>query len=59
MWAWFGAFGATFGVIAVGGAGAWGGGLLADRYGRERLTIWSMLLSGACCLLAPWPGRSR
>ncbi|MFZ5822993.1 MAG: MFS transporter [Bacillota bacterium] len=41
----------TFGVIAVGGVGAWGGGLLADRFGRERLTIWSMLLSGACCLL--------
>lgn len=51
----------TFGVIAVGGLGAWGGGLLADRYGRARLTIWSMLLSGACCLLigftfglSPW-----
>ena len=61
MWTWIAVFlaaGAGFGpraadvggfaAIAVGGAGCVIGGRLADRYGRERLTIWAMALSGAC-----------
>lgn len=61
MWAWIAAFLATgaglsprgadlagFAAIAAGGAGCVLGGALADRYGRERLTIWAMALSGAC-----------
>ena len=61
MWAWVAAFFAAgaglagrgadlaaFGAIAVGGAGCVLGGLAADRVGRERLTIWSMAVSGSC-----------
>jgi len=39
---------AAFGAIAAGGLGCVLGGWAADRVGRERLTIWSMALSGAC-----------
>jgi MFS family permease len=61
MWSWIAAFLAAgaglgpragdiagFAAIAAGGAGCVLGGVLADRYGRERLTIWAMALSGAC-----------
>ena len=61
MWTWIAVFlesGARFGpraadlggfaAIAVGGAGCVLGGLIADRVGRARLTIWSMAVSGAC-----------
>ena len=41
----------AFGAIAAGGAGCVWGGWAADRLGRERVTILSMALSGACCLL--------
>lgn len=43
---------ATFAVMAVGGLGSVAAGLLADRLGRCRVTIWAMAISGACCLLA-------
>jgi MFS family permease len=43
---------ATFAVIAVGAAGCVAAGLLADRVGRVRVTVWAMAVSGACCLLA-------
>jgi MFS family permease len=39
---------AGFTAIAVGGSGCVIGGWLADRYGRERLTIWAMAASGGC-----------
>jgi len=72
MWTWIAAFLAAgaglsgagadiaaFAAIAAGGAGCVLGGLLADRYGRERLTIGAMALSGACAavigLTSPWP----
>ena len=45
-WAAFG----TFGVIAMGGAGSVLAGIMADRWGRTRTTILSMLISGACSL---------
>ena len=61
MWAWVAAFFAAgaglsprgadlagFSAIAVGGAGCVLGGLVADRVGRERLTIWAMAVSGCC-----------
>jgi MFS family permease len=41
----------AFGAIAAGGAGCVWGGWAADRLGRERVTILSMAVSGACCLL--------
>jgi len=60
MWTWIAVFLAAgaglgqraadvagFAAIAVGGAGCVAGGRLADRYGRERLTIWAMAISGA------------
>ena len=43
---------AGFAVIAAGGAGAIAAGLLADRLGRTTITVWSLGLSGSCCLLA-------
>ena len=61
MWSWIAAFlaaGAGLGArggdiagfvaIAAGGAGCVLGGVLADRYGRERVTIGAMAVSGAC-----------
>jgi MFS family permease len=43
---------ATFAVMGAGAAGCIAAGLLADRVGRTRVTIWAMAASGACCLLA-------
>jgi MFS family permease len=64
MWTWVAAFFAAgahlagrgadlaaFAAIAVGGAGCVVGGVAADRVGRERLTIWSMAVSGSCALV--------
>jgi MFS family permease len=64
MWTWIAVFLAAgvgisqrgadihgFAAIAAGGVGCVVGGKLADRVGRERLTIWSMWISGACAAL--------
>ncbi len=61
MWTWVAAFFASaaglagrgadlagFAAIAVGGAGCVAGGVAADRFGRERLTIWAMAVSASC-----------
>ncbi len=45
---------AGFGAIAMGGAGAVLAGSWADRLGRERVTIWSMAVSGACAAAMGW-----
>ena len=50
---------AGFAAIAVGGAGCVVGGWLADRHGRERLTIWAMAASGACAALIGLGAGSR
>lgn len=66
MWTWIGAFLAAsaaasgaagqlaefapFFVISAGGAGCVWGGLVADRIGREDLTIRSLGVSGACAV---------
>lgn len=42
---------AGFGVIAVGGVTSVAAGLLADRLGRSRITIVSMMVSGSCALV--------
>jgi MFS family permease len=43
---------ATFVCVGVaGGLGAYGGGVLADRWGRTTLTMAAMALSGFCALL--------
>jgi MFS family permease len=42
----------AFGAIAAGGLGSLGAGWLADRWGRTRTTILSMVVSGACALAA-------
>lgn len=72
MWSWVAAFLAAgaglgaraadvagFAAIAAGGIGCVAGGVLADRYGRERLTIWAMAVSGACAVIvgpaSAWP----
>ncbi|WP_331055617.1 MFS transporter [Longimicrobium sp.] len=44
----------AFAVIAVGAVGSVLAGRWADRLGRERITIWSMAVSGACALLMGW-----
>jgi MFS family permease len=43
---------ATFAVVAAGTIGCVAAGLLADRLGRVRVTVWAMAASGTCCLLA-------
>lgn len=43
---------ATFAVTGVGAPGCVAGGLIADRIGKARLTIWAMAISELCCLLA-------
>ena len=40
----------TFVVIAMGAAGSWAGGLIADRWGRTNFTILMLTISGLCCL---------
>ncbi|HEY3248493.1 MAG TPA: MFS transporter [bacterium] len=42
---------AAFAAIGAGGAGCAVAGVLADRLGRTTVTIASMIISGACCLL--------
>jgi len=44
----------AFAVIALGGLGSVLAGAWADRLGRERITIWSMAVSGSCSLLIGW-----
>lgn len=68
MWAWIAAFltasfhsrglsgtwgsAAAFAVISMGGLGSLLAGQLADRFGRTTVTIFSLAVSGLCCLLA-------
>lgn len=40
----------AFAVIAVGGVACVAGGWIADRFGRERLVIGALALSGSCAL---------
>ena len=44
---------ATFSIIAIGGAGAWTAGVVADRRGRTLVAGTSMAVSGSCALLTP------
>ena len=44
----------AFFVIASGGLGAVGAGVLADRLGRERVASWAMLVSGSVALTVGW-----
>lgn len=43
---------AGFGVLASGSLGCVLAGKLADRLGRTRVTVWSLIASGACALTA-------
>ncbi|HEX2049283.1 MAG TPA: MFS transporter, partial [Actinomycetota bacterium] len=42
---------ATFAVIGVGAVGCYAGGVLGDRWGRARLNLWSLAVSGTCAAL--------
>ena len=44
----------AFVIIAAGATGSVMAGKLADKLGRERITIWSMIASGVCALLMGW-----
>ncbi len=51
----------AFGTIALGAFGSYGAGWLADRWGRTRTTMLSLVISGSCALtigflfgLSPW-----
>ncbi len=44
----------AFGVVAVGGVGAVGAGLLADRVGREPVAAGAMAVSGGVALTVGW-----
>jgi MFS family permease len=46
--------GVAFAVIGAGAVGCVVAGAWADRLGRERVTIWAMVVSGACALLMGW-----
>ena len=68
MWAWIAVFltasfkvtgvssvwgsAIAFAVISMGGLGSLLAGQLADRVGRTTVTILSLIISGACCLIA-------
>lgn len=43
-----------FAVIGMGALGCVVAGVWADRLGRERVTTWAMLTSGACALGIGW-----
>ncbi|MDB5045013.1 MAG: nitrate/nitrite transporter [Deinococcus sp.] len=52
---------ATFAVIGVGALGCYVGGVLGDRWGRARLTVLAMGVSGGCALILAgllWIGAS-
>jgi len=49
---------AAFAAIAAGGIGCVLGGWAADRVGRERFTIWAMVVSGACAAFIGFTGAS-
>ncbi|MGI9627023.1 MAG: MFS transporter [Longimicrobiales bacterium] len=42
---------ASFGAIAAGGLGCMWGGWAADRFGRERVVTWAMVVSGMCAMV--------
>jgi MFS family permease len=44
----------AFAAIGIGGLGSLLAGWLADRWGRTRTTILSMVISGSCALAAGW-----
>lgn len=43
---------ATFGIIAIGGLGAWLAGVVADRQGRTLVAGTSLAMSGSCAVLS-------
>ncbi|MGE0555980.1 MAG: MFS transporter, partial [Gemmatimonadales bacterium] len=43
----------TFVSIAIGAVGCVAGGRLADSRGRERVVLWSLVVSGASALVSP------
>lgn len=51
-WSETGARLAGFGAIAMGGLGSVVAGKWADQWGRTSVSIGSLVISGACCLLA-------
>ena len=45
---------AAFGVLGIGAVGCIGGGWLAKRWGSAPVATLQLIMSGICCLLAPW-----
>lgn len=44
----------TFLVILIGGIGCWLGGKLSSVVGSDRVALFALMGSGACCLVSPW-----
>ncbi len=53
---WSGVLG--FAVIGMGGAGAVVAGAWADRWGRERVAMAALAVSGSCALVTGWLGAA-
>jgi MFS family permease len=57
-WSEVGARLAGFGTVAIGGVGCVVAGLLADRFGRTRISAASLVISGCCAVVAGLAFRS-
>jgi predicted MFS family arabinose efflux permease len=44
----------TFGTIAVGFLGCWGGGVLSLKFGSGKIALIQLSISGLCCLILPF-----
>jgi MFS family permease len=44
----------SFIAIAIGAIGSFAGGYISEKTGSAKVAIWSLLISGICCLISPF-----